>query len=183
MVNDTYRSYRPKIPNQNFRNFFINGKQPWYHVGTCFVKCDCSTYKAIQRCWPDWFLLWQNAAENASKTKYCTQKWNIHLYSCTYLYAFRHCFVIRLLPRPQSLAIPGGNLSQLSVAARENDHSQGQLLLSAYNKLSKKMDLRINKKKTETMSVGPARAPRSLPSSVSRASRLSRVLASSPIPT
>ena len=28
MVNDTYRSYRPKIPNQNFRNFFINGKQP-----------------------------------------------------------------------------------------------------------------------------------------------------------
>ena len=28
MVNDTYRSYRPKILNQNFRNFFINGKQP-----------------------------------------------------------------------------------------------------------------------------------------------------------
>ena len=32
MVNDTYRSYGPKFPNQNFRNFFINGKQlqsPW----------------------------------------------------------------------------------------------------------------------------------------------------------
>ena len=28
MVNDTYHSYRPKIPNQNFRSFFINGKQP-----------------------------------------------------------------------------------------------------------------------------------------------------------
>ena len=28
MVNDKYRSYRPKIPNQNFRNFFRNGKQP-----------------------------------------------------------------------------------------------------------------------------------------------------------
>ena len=30
MVNDTFRSFRPKIPNQNFRNFFINGKQPVY---------------------------------------------------------------------------------------------------------------------------------------------------------
>ena len=30
MVNDTYRSYGPKIPNQNFRNFFINGKQRWF---------------------------------------------------------------------------------------------------------------------------------------------------------
>ena len=28
MVNDTYGSYRPKIPNQNFRNFSMNGKQP-----------------------------------------------------------------------------------------------------------------------------------------------------------
>ena len=28
MVNDTYRSYGPKFPNQDFRNFFINGKQP-----------------------------------------------------------------------------------------------------------------------------------------------------------
>ena len=29
MVNYMYRSqYRPKIPNQNVRNFFINGKQP-----------------------------------------------------------------------------------------------------------------------------------------------------------
>ena len=28
MRKDTYRSYRWKIPNQNFRNFFINGKQP-----------------------------------------------------------------------------------------------------------------------------------------------------------
>ena len=27
-VNDTYRSYGTKIPNRNFRNFFINGKQP-----------------------------------------------------------------------------------------------------------------------------------------------------------
>ena len=33
MVNDTYRSYRTKIPNQNFRNFFINGKQPETLVG------------------------------------------------------------------------------------------------------------------------------------------------------
>ena len=32
MVNDTYRSYRQKIPNQNFRNFFINGKQPLSQV-------------------------------------------------------------------------------------------------------------------------------------------------------
>ena len=30
MVNNTYRSYGPKIPHQNFRNFFINGKQPWF---------------------------------------------------------------------------------------------------------------------------------------------------------
>ena len=30
MVNDTYRSYRTKIPHQNFRNFFINGKQPLF---------------------------------------------------------------------------------------------------------------------------------------------------------
>ena len=182
MVNDTYRSYRPKIPNQNFRNFFINGKQPWYHVETCFVKCDCSIYKAIQRCRPDWFLLWQNAAENASKTKYCTQKWNIHLYSCTYLYAFRHCFVIRLLPRPQCSRSPGEIWANYQLL-QERMIILSWLLLSAYNKLSKKMDLRINKKKTETMSVGPARAPRSLPSSVSRASRLSRVFASSPIPT
>ena len=28
MVNDTCRSNRPKIPNQNFRNFFMHGKQP-----------------------------------------------------------------------------------------------------------------------------------------------------------
>ena len=28
MVNHTYRSYRTKIPNGIFRNFFINGKQP-----------------------------------------------------------------------------------------------------------------------------------------------------------
>ena len=28
MVNEAYRSYQPKILNQNFRNFFINGKQP-----------------------------------------------------------------------------------------------------------------------------------------------------------
>ena len=28
MVNDPYRVYRRKIPNRNFRNFFINGKQP-----------------------------------------------------------------------------------------------------------------------------------------------------------
>ena len=28
MVNDTYRFYWPKIPNQNFRNFSVNGKQP-----------------------------------------------------------------------------------------------------------------------------------------------------------
>ena len=27
MVKDTYRSYRPKIPDQNFLNFFITGKQ------------------------------------------------------------------------------------------------------------------------------------------------------------
>ena len=32
MVNDTYRSYRQKIPNQSFRNFFINGKQPLSQV-------------------------------------------------------------------------------------------------------------------------------------------------------
>ena len=32
MVNDTYRSYRQKIPNQNFRNFFKNGKQPLSQV-------------------------------------------------------------------------------------------------------------------------------------------------------
>ena len=30
MVNDWYRSYRTKFPNQTFRNFFINGKQPIY---------------------------------------------------------------------------------------------------------------------------------------------------------
>ena len=28
MVNDKYRSYGQKFPNQNFRNFFTNGKQP-----------------------------------------------------------------------------------------------------------------------------------------------------------
>ena len=28
MVNDPYRVYRRKIPNRNFRNFFVNGKQP-----------------------------------------------------------------------------------------------------------------------------------------------------------
>ena len=32
MVNDPYRVYRTKIPNWNFRNFFVNGKQPEYHV-------------------------------------------------------------------------------------------------------------------------------------------------------
>ena len=30
MVNDTYRSYQTKIPNQNFR--IIDGKQPWFMV-------------------------------------------------------------------------------------------------------------------------------------------------------
>ena len=30
MVNNTYRSYGPKIPDQYFRNFFINGKQPCF---------------------------------------------------------------------------------------------------------------------------------------------------------
>ena len=30
MVNNTYRSHGPKISDQNFRNFFINGKQPWF---------------------------------------------------------------------------------------------------------------------------------------------------------
>ena len=38
----TYRSYRPKIPNQNFRNFFINDKQPVFQgsllVIVWFVK-------------------------------------------------------------------------------------------------------------------------------------------------
>ena len=28
MLKGTYRSYRPKIPNQNVGNFFIYGKQP-----------------------------------------------------------------------------------------------------------------------------------------------------------
>ena len=28
MVKEAYRSYQPKIPNQNFSNVFINGKQP-----------------------------------------------------------------------------------------------------------------------------------------------------------
>ena len=31
MVKDAYRSYRTKIPNQKFRNIFINGKQPLKH--------------------------------------------------------------------------------------------------------------------------------------------------------
>ena len=31
-VNNTYRSYGPKIPDQNFRNFFIDGKQPWFRL-------------------------------------------------------------------------------------------------------------------------------------------------------
>ena len=38
MVNDTYRSYRTKIPNQNFRNFFINGKQTRYVTGFSSFK-------------------------------------------------------------------------------------------------------------------------------------------------
>ena len=33
-----YRSYRTKIPNQNSRNFFINGKQPKYVTGFSSVK-------------------------------------------------------------------------------------------------------------------------------------------------
>ena len=31
MVNDAYRSYRTKIPNQKFRKIFVNGKQPLKH--------------------------------------------------------------------------------------------------------------------------------------------------------
>ena len=38
MVNDRYRSYRPKIPNQNFRNFVINGKQPVSHYYILVIR-------------------------------------------------------------------------------------------------------------------------------------------------
>ena len=38
MVNETYRSYRPKIPNQNFRNFFVNGKQPIFRQNSAEEK-------------------------------------------------------------------------------------------------------------------------------------------------
>ena len=38
MVNDTYRSYRTKILNENIRNFLINGKQPKYVTGFSSVK-------------------------------------------------------------------------------------------------------------------------------------------------
>ena len=54
MVNDTYRSYGPNIPNQNFRNFFINGKQPcfrfsWWNLSVpslttfCLVATECTS--------------------------------------------------------------------------------------------------------------------------------------------
>ena len=38
MVNDTLRSCRPKIPNQTFRNFLINGKQPLF-MARCRGNC------------------------------------------------------------------------------------------------------------------------------------------------
>ena len=38
MVSDTYFFYRTKIPNQNFRNFFINGKQTRYVTGFSSFK-------------------------------------------------------------------------------------------------------------------------------------------------
>ena len=52
MVKDTYRSYRPKIPNQNFRNFFINGKEPLSPVSlggsTCFLWKKCVVFQQME---------------------------------------------------------------------------------------------------------------------------------------
>ena len=38
MENETYRSYRPKIPNQNFRNFFIYAKQPTFRESSLWAN-------------------------------------------------------------------------------------------------------------------------------------------------
>ena len=61
MVNDTYRSYRPKIPNQNFRNIFINGKQPLqlrlWNFNICIEKVDakCWLVKTLGTCFHVFF--------------------------------------------------------------------------------------------------------------------------------
>ena len=49
-VNDTHRSYRTKIPNQNFRIFFINGKQPKSHRLGIRHTCTWNLESRIEDC-------------------------------------------------------------------------------------------------------------------------------------
>ena len=71
MVNETYRSYRPKIPNQNFRNFFVNGKQP----GTLLTNITCFRLLAtsVRAC----------NVVCPLDTAAVTELWRLDLFSCT----------------------------------------------------------------------------------------------------
>ena len=52
MVNGTYLSYRTKIPNRNFRNFYINGKQPRQ---SCLGCCGHVSYYLSRDRWNHYY--------------------------------------------------------------------------------------------------------------------------------
>ena len=58
MVNDTYRSCRPKIPNQNFRSFFINGKK------TNFSLFSLASNRWMNEWMSEWMNEWMNEWTN-----------------------------------------------------------------------------------------------------------------------